>query len=85
MACSPCQKRAEARRRALMEAAIQQNPAIQKSFTPTVNSYSDMPRVLPRHEGEVTNTLPREEIQAPSSTPTVWNEGYAAFMANRWK
>lgn len=86
MTCTPCQKRAEARRRALMEAAIQQNPAIAKSFTPnTINSYSDMPRTLPRHEGDTTNTLPREEIASPASTPSVWNEGYAAFMRSRGK
>lgn len=50
MACTPCQQRAEARRQAMIAAAIEQNPELAKSIGVVHNSYSDPVTTLPRHE-----------------------------------
>lgn len=81
MTCTPCQQRAEARRQAMIAAAIEQNPELAKSIGVVHNSYSDPVNTLPRHEGPTEGILPRID-EMPSNS--VWNDGYLAFMQSRW-
>lgn len=77
MACLPCQKKAEARRQAMLKQVAQQNPQAAKAYEANITAASTTTRVLPRYEWKwipITNTNMKPK--------TIWNEGYQAFMMN---
>lgn len=82
MACLPCQKRAEARRQAMLKQVAEKNPQAAKAFEANtqVTSSVTATRVLPRYEGKwvpITNNTMKPK--------TIWNEAYQAFTINRSK
>ena len=82
MVCLPCQKKAEARKRAMLQQIAQQNPKAAEAYNANISAASNLPnpnKVLPRYEWPkwvpITNT--------DMKPTTIWNEWYQAFMMNR--
>lgn len=81
MVCAPCQKKAEARRQAMLKQVAQTNP--QAAMAYNANTTASLPkttRVLPRHEWPTTPITNTE-----FKPTTVWNEWYHAFMMRKDK
>lgn len=87
MVCAPCQKKAEARRRAMLEQVAQTNPQAANAYNANTTAANNLgpktTRVLPRY------TWPKPTKPIVSNTKvqskTVWNEGYQAFMMRKDK
>lgn len=84
MVCAPCQRKAEARRQAMLQQVAKSNPTAAKAFDANTKAASDNlwpksnTRVLPRYEWvPITNTTVKPT--------TIWNEWYQAFMINKSK
>lgn len=77
MVCAPCQKKAEARRQAMLKQVAQHNKEAAKAFDKNTSA-STTTRVLPRYEGPVTTNTTVKPT-------TIWNEWYQAFMMNKSK
>ncbi len=83
MVCAPCQKKAEARRKAMLNQVAQTNPKAAQAYnantTAAKNLWPKTTRVLPRYNSP-TWTPP---ANSNTQSKTVWNEWYQAFMMRK--
>jgi len=73
MVCLPCQKKAEARKAAMINQMSKTNPQAAKIYDKNTN----ITKILPRYDGTsrpITNTKVKPK--------TIWNEAYQAFVMN---
>lgn len=73
MWCIPCQKKAEARQRAMRQAIAQQNPQAAKVYDKVTAT-----KVLPRYEWPKWRPITNTEVKPK----TIWNETYQTFIMN---
>lgn len=87
MVCAPCQRKAEARRQAMLQQVAKSNPKWAEAFnantTAAANLWPKTTRVLPRYEAWKWQWAPITNTQVKSNT--VWNAWYQAFMMNKSK
>jgi len=50
MVCAPCQKKAEARRQAMLKQVAQTNPQAAKAYNANTTAATPKTKVLPRYE-----------------------------------
>ena len=85
MVCAPCQKKAEARRQAMLNQVALTNPKAAKAYeantTAAMNLGPKTTRVLPRHVWPTKPIVSNTKVQSK----TVWNEWYQAFMMRKDK
>ncbi len=75
MWCIPCQKKAEARQKAMRKMLEQQNPQAAKTYAKATT------RVLPRYEGPKWRPITNTEVKPHA----IWNETYQTFIMNKNK
>lgn len=76
MVCLPCQKKAEARKQAMLAKLKETNPEAAEKYKANVNVKENV-KVLPRYEEgrvPITNTKVKPK--------TIWNEQYRTFIMN---
>lgn len=79
MVCAPCQKKAEARRQAMLKQVAQVSPKAAQAYNlNTTANKATTTKVLPRYEGPITSNT-------NTQSKTVWNEWYQAFMMRKNK
>lgn len=85
MVCAPCQKKAEARRQAMLNQVALTNPKAAKAYeantSASLNLGPKTTRVLPRHVWPTKPIVSNTKVQSK----TVWNEWYQAFMMRKDK
>ena len=81
MVCAPCQKKAEARRQAMLQQVAQTNPKAARAYNANTTAAAPKTKVLPRYEWPVPTPITDTEFKPT----TVWNEGYHAFMMRKDK
>lgn len=78
MVCVPCQKKAEARRQAMLKQVAQQSKKAAEAFNANTTAAT---RILPRYEGPAWVPITNTQVKPT----TVWNEWYQAFMMRKNK
>lgn len=86
MVCAPCQKKAEARRQAMLKQVALTNPKAAKAYeantTAVTNLWPKTTKVLPRYTWPAWKPIiSNTKVQSK----TVWNEWYQAFMMRKDK
>jgi len=82
MVCAPCQKKAEARRQAMLKQVAQANPQAAKAYNAnTTAAAPKTTRVLQRYEWPAWVPITNTDFKPT----TIWNEGYHAFMMRKDK